>query len=87
MYRVGIRRGVPQGGLDPKRLLAERHRGCRELATDGSRAGVLIEGMDAGALPADQADDTNAIEAPCKEQGIKPVIPSKTSPPGAGCVS
>ena len=54
----------------------------RALVTEGttadcSQAGTLIEGVDAGALLADRAYDTNEILVYCHRQGIEPVIPAK----------
>ncbi len=46
-------------------------------SADCSQAGILIEGVDAGALLADRAYDTNEILAYCYQQGIEPVIPPK----------
>ena len=57
-------------------------RPVRALVTEGTsadcrQAGILIEGVDAGALLADRAYDTNEILAYCYQQGIEPVIPPK----------
>ncbi len=76
--------GSHKRGLDTKLHLAVAAHGlplraiaAAGAAADCSQADVLIEGVDAGALLADRAHDTNRILAHCRRWGIEPVIPSK----------
>ena len=46
---------------------------------DCTQAGELIEGIDAQYLLADKAYDIDAIIGQCQDQGIEPVIPSKSN--------
>ena len=48
-------------------------------AADCTQAGELMEGIDAEYLLADKAYDTGAIINQCQDQGIEPVIPSKSN--------
>ena len=71
-------------GLNTKLHLAVDANGLpvRTLVTEGaaadcSQAGILIEGVDAGALLADRAYDTNEILAVCHQQVMEPMIPPK----------
>ena len=46
---------------------------------DCSQALALIEGLEAGSLLADKANDTNEIIATIRELGMDPVIPPKSN--------
>ena len=73
-------------GLNTKLHLAVDAHGMpvRMLITEGTaadctQASELIEGIDAEYLLADKAYDTDAVINQCQDQGIEPVIPSKSN--------